>query len=533
MADTDHSVEEQSEQSQPVSKAKYILEMHDVWKVYPNGVVANSGIDLMIEQGKIHALLGENGAGKSTLMKILFGFERPSSGKIMYEGQEVVISSPHKAIEMGIGMVHQHFMLVPSLSVAENVVLGIEPRRGLSVDITQSKRLVEEAGAKYGLKVPAGKKIRDISVGMRQRVEIIKTLVRGANLIILDEPTAVLTPQETVELFKALRLLVEKGKTVIFITHKLNEVKQIADQITVLRKGQVVGSAEVKDVTQKDMSRMMVGRDVDLSIEKDPPKRGEPILKVNELRHVNEDGVEALKGVSFSLYEGEILGIAGVEGNGQNELIHIITGLEPSTHGEVHIRDRHVKRASPGMMRKIGMSHIPSDRMTKGIAMDTSIEENIISDRFFKKPFSKKGMTSPRKIRAYAKKMIDNFDIRTDGPKSPIKMLSGGNIQKVVVSREFTADAHIIIADQPTRGIDVGAADFIRRMLVKERDRKVGVLLVSADLTELLEVSDRILVMYHGEIVAHFPTAKGHTETTLGEYMLGIQCMTPEEMGEY
>ncbi len=532
VADSDSMIPEGNRKEPPYPKEKCILEMHNVWKVYPNGVIANSGIDLFIEQGKIHALLGENGAGKSTLMKILFGFERPSSGIIKFGGQEVVINSPHKAIEMGIGMVHQHFMLVPSLTVAENVVLGIEPRKGLSINMAQSKKLVEEAGVQYGLQVPVGKKVKDISVGMRQRVEIIKTLVRGANLIILDEPTAVLTPQETVELFKALRLLVEKGKTVIFITHKLNEVKQIADQITVLRRGKVIGTAEVSDVTQQDMSRMMVGRDVDLTIEKDTPNPGDPILSVDKIEFESEDHVKTLQGVSFALHRGEILGIAGVEGNGQTELIQIITGLGKSTEGTIRIKRKDIIKTSPGKMRKLGMSHIPADRMTKGVALDTSIEENIVSDRFHKRPFSFKGMLFPRTIRSFASKMVKSFDIRTDSPKSQLKMLSGGNIQKVVVSREFTADAEIIIADQPTRGIDVGAADFIRRSLIQERDKGVAILLISADLTELLEVSDRVLVLYHGEFVAHFPKAKGLTETTLGEYMLGIQRMTLEEMGE-
>lgn len=510
-----------------------LLQMKDIWKVYPNGVVANRGMNLEVRKGEIHALLGENGAGKSTLMKVLFGMELPTSGQILYEGKEVSIASPHKAIELGIGMVHQHFMLVPSLTVAENIVLGMEPKKGLSVDIKKAYDFVNEQAEAYGLPVPVEEKVKDISVGMKQRVEIIKTLVRGANLIILDEPTAVLTPQETVDLFKALKNLTEKGKTVIFITHKLNEVKEIADRITVTRRGSVVGNAEVKDVTEIEMSNMMVGHDVDLKIDKIPSNPGKPVLKVSKLNYTRNDGVKAVKDLSFVLREGEILGVAGVEGNGQSEMVRMITGILAKDSGDIEVKgDKINGKVDPGKFRNLGMSHIPSDRMSRGIAPETSIEENIVSDRITEEPFSKAGVLSPKNINNFAKDMIEQFDIRTDGPRSPLKMLSGGNIQKVVVAREFTSDAEIIVADQPTRGIDVAAADFIRRRLVKERDKKVGVLLISADLTELLEVSDRIIVLYKGEVVAHFEDIKGINETVLGEYMLGIKKMSNEEMGD-
>lgn len=510
-----------------------LLEMKDIWKVYPNGVVANRGMNLSVEKGEIHALLGENGAGKSTLMKVLFGMELPTSGQIIYEGNEVQIASPHKAIELGIGMVHQHFMLVPSLTVAENIVLGMEPKKGLSVDINKAYEFVNKQAEAYGLPVPVEEKVKDISVGMKQRVEIIKTLVRGANLIILDEPTAVLTPQETVDLFKALKTLTEKGKTVIFITHKLNEVKQIADRITVTRRGSVVGHAEVKDVTEIEMSNMMVGHDVDLKIDKKPSEPGKALLKVSKLNYTRNDGVKAVKDLSFVLREGEILGVAGVEGNGQSELVRMVTGILPRDAGDIEVKGQAIPvKVDPGLFRKKGMSHIPSDRMSRGIAPETTIEENIVSDRISTKPFSRAGIMSPKNINSYAREMIEQFDIRTDGPRSPLKMLSGGNIQKVVVAREFTAGADIIIADQPTRGIDIAAADFIRRRLVKERDKKVGVMLISADLTELLEVSDRIVVLYKGEIVAHFKSIRNIDETVLGEYMLGLKKMTNEEMGD-
>jgi len=507
--------------------------MRDIWKVYPNGVIANANVDINVKKGEIHALLGENGAGKTTLMKILFGFEHPSSGRILYDGKEVTITSPHKAIAMGIGMVHQHFMLVPSLTVAENVLLGMEPKKGFSVDLAKAFEIVRQASSQYGLLVPVEKKIEDISVGMRQRVEIIKTLVRGANLVILDEPTAVLTPQETVELFKALRILVDRGKTVIFITHKLNEVKQIADRITVLRKGHVVGTADVKNITQVEMSRMMVGRDVEMIIDKTPAVLGPELLKVENLQYIREDKIAVLNGISFSVHAGEILGIAGVEGNGQTELVQIVTGLLSPSKGEITVREKVMTKLTPKTARKNGMSHIPSDRMVRGVALGSTVEENVISDRYYKKPFSAYGVQSPRKISRFTKALIDQFDIRVDSSKRTVKMLSGGNIQKVVVAREFTAEAKIIIADQPTRGIDVGASDFIRRQLVDERDKSVGVLLISADLTELIEVSDRIIVLYRGEVVAHFTSVEGLTEEILGEYMLGIKRMSEDALEHF
>lgn len=510
-----------------------ILEMKNIWKIYPNGVVANKDMNLSVNKGEIHALLGENGAGKSTLMKILFGIEQPTQGDIIFEGSKVDISSPHKAIEHGIGMVHQHFMLVPSLTVAENIILGMEPKKGFSMDMNEAYRFVQEQSDLFGLPVPSREKVKDISVGMKQRVEIIKTLVRGANLIILDEPTAVLTPQETVDLFKALKNLTEKGKTIIFITHKLNEVKEIAHRITVTRRGRVVGTAQVKDITEIEMSNMMVGRDVDIRIEKEPVKTGKMLMEVANLEFIRSDGVKSLKGLSFSLKEGEILGVAGVEGNGQTELVQIITGILPRESGQISLNGVQLPlKTNPGFCRNAGLSHIPSDRMERGVASDSTIAENIISDRFQKKPFAKRGVLKWKEVNRFGEQMVHEFDIRTESPKTQIKMLSGGNIQKVVVAREFTSHSKITIADQPTRGIDIAAADFIRRKLVKERENNLAVLLVSADLTELLEVADRIIVLYKGEIVAHFKQVKQINETVLGEYMLGIKRMSIEEMGD-
>ena len=512
---------------------KNILEMQDIWKIYPNGVVANKSMNLFVKKGEIHALLGENGAGKSTLMKVLFGIEQPTKGKIFYEGKEIEITSPHKAIEFGIGMVHQHFMLVPSLTVAENIILGMEPKKGLSVNMEKAYEFVKEQSDAFGLPVPSKEKVKDISVGMKQRVEIIKTLVRGANLIILDEPTAVLTPQETVDLFKALKSLTSKGKTIIFITHKLNEVKEIADRITVTRRGKVIGTADVKDITEIEMSKMMVGRDVEMSIEKEEVKPGEKLLQVKDLKYTRNDGVVAVKNISFSLRKGEILGIAGVEGNGQTELVRMITGISERDSGEILIDKTTVpKKTNPGFCRIAGLSHIPADRMERGVASDSSIEANIISDRYYKEPYSKKGVLNWQVINEYGEKMVKEFDIRADNAKTEINMLSGGNIQKVVVAREFTSNSKITIADQPTRGIDVAAADFIRRRLVKEREQGLAVLLISADLTELLEVADRIIVFFKGEIVAHFKNVSEINENILGEYMLGIKKMSKDEMGD-
>jgi len=507
-----------------------IIEMINIWKIYSNGFIANRGINFSVKTGEIHGLLGENGAGKSTLMNILFGFEKATEGKIIYKNSEVHNYNADRAINMGIGMVHQHFMLVPSLTVVENIILGIEPRKGFSTDITKAEKFVSEEMKKYGLPVPLDEKIKNITVGMRQRVEILKTLVRGADLIILDEPTAVLTPQETSELFTALRTLTEKGKTIIFITHKLGEIKEIADRITVLRKGAVVGNAQVNDLTEKDISKMMIGRDVELKIKKNPVKAGEKIMEIKNLSFTGNDGIKKIKNISFSIREGEITGIAGIEGNGQTELVSVITGMSAIQSGEIKFMDKNYDNTEK--FRKAGMSYIPADRMEIGVSENNSLEENLISDRFKTKEFSKFGILSYKTIKNNALDKIKKFDIRTDSYKSPVKMLSGGNIQKAVVAREFTSGAKFIVADQPTRGIDIAAADFIRRLLVKEREKKVGVLLVSADLTELIEVSDRIIVMYKGEITAKFDDLKKVDESVLGEYMLGIKRMNTEEIGD-
>lgn len=506
-----------------------LLRMESITKVYPNGVVANRDVTFAVKPGEIHALVGENGAGKTTLMKILFGLEQPDAGSIVYEGRHVRIPSPHAAIAMGIGMVHQHFMLAPSLTVAENVVLGAEPRRGPFLDVQAAVERTEQLAKKYNLPVDPRARIRDIPVGMRQKVEILKTLYRGARLLVLDEPTAVLTPQETVELFAALENLKAHGHTIIFISHKLREVKQISNRVTVMRRGQVVGVARTAEVTEADISRMMVGRDVVLRIEKPPANPTRPVLQVKDVRYRSELGKEVLRGVTFSVRAGEIVGVAGVEGNGQLELAEILTGLRTAHGGTVIIDGVDATNAPPHRLRAMGVSHIPEDRMTHGVAAKATVEENLISDRFHRPRFQRFGVLRRKAIRDHSLELIRQYDIRTPGPTAAVSSLSGGNIQKVIVAREFSSEPKLIIANQPTRGVDVGAAEFIHRQLVDAARAGAAVLLISADLNEVMALSDRLLVLYNGEIVASFAHADQVSEEELGLYMLGLKRQAPSE----
>ena len=499
------------------------VEMHNIVKIYPNGVVANRGVDFEVEEGEIHALVGENGAGKTTLMKILFGIEYPTSGEIRVFGKKVHITNPHVAISLGIGMVHQHFMLVPSLTVAENMILGMEPTKFTSIDYQRAVKMVEEAAEKYGLPVPAKEKVLDLPVGIKQRVEILKALIRGAKILILDEPTAVLTPQETGELFQALRNLAKSGMTIIFISHKLKEVKEISDRLTILRNGKNVGTFVTSEISEEEISRRMVGREVELVIERTESKPRDVVLRVENLEYTREDGVKVLNGISFSVRSGEILGVAGVEGNGQRELVEILTGLRFGAMGKVILNGENITNQPSHILRRKEMAHIPEDRVELGVALKATIAENLISDRYYKDPFCGRMVMKPQKIREFAEQAIKNFNIRADGPDSPVMMLSGGNIQKVLVAREFTSDAKLLIADQPTRGIDVGSTEFVRKKLIEAKDEGVAVLLVSADLQEILQLSDRIIVMYRGEIVGYFPKNEGLTEEELGYYMLGVR----------
>ncbi len=507
-----------------------IIEMRDIVKVYPNGVVADDGINLSIEKGEIHALVGENGAGKTTLMKILYGMEQPTAGEILIDGKPMHFHSSQDAINAGIGMVHQNFMLIPSFTVAENIVLGQEPaRRGL-LDKQEAIRITEELSRQYGLRVEAEAIIDVINVGMRQRVEILKTLYRGAQILILDEPTAVLTPQETQELFQAVRVLVEQGKTVIFITHKLREVKEISDRVTVMRAGRVMGIVPTTEATRESLARMMVGRDVFLNIEKPAEKRGEKVMEVKKISYITDTGRPMLRDVSFNVYAGEILGVAGVEGNGQTELVEVLTGLRPAASGEALVCGKMVINKTPREVRLAGVAHIPEDRLTNGLAMAASIDENLIVDRYFRAPFHRGFSIDYGQVFGLGRKLIGEYDIRTPSGRLPVASLSGGNMQKVIVAREFSSEPELLIAAQPTRGIDVGATEFIRGQLVKKRTEGTGVLLVSADLAEVMSLSDRLIVMYEGQITGVFPDAANVSEEELGLYMLGVKRQTPEEM---
>ncbi|MBQ7091938.1 MAG: ABC transporter ATP-binding protein [Clostridia bacterium] len=510
---------------------KDFLVMENITKVYDNGVMANDNVCFSAEKGEIHAICGENGAGKSTLMKLLFGVEQPNQGRIIIRGQEVKLTSPLKAIEMGIGMVYQHFVLVPSLTIAENVMLGIEPKKGIRFDRDKAVELTREICKKYNFDIDPLAKIEDISVGVKQKVEIIKALIRGAEILILDEPTAVLTPQETKELFEQLKILREAGHTIIFISHKLNEVKYLCDRVTIIRHGRTMGTHNVADVTEADISRLMVGTDVELTIAKEEARPKDAILRVKNLVTYNEIGKKTLNGVSFTVREGEILGIAGVEGNGQRALINMITGFGEGGSGEVSINGKDIRSLSIKQLRQEGLVHVPEDRNVMGVAKNMSIRENLIADKIGLPKYNKRFTLNDAAIDEDTQQWIKDFDVVCSGSEQPVGMLSGGNVQKVVVARELTSYTKLIVCDQPTRGIDVGATEFIRKRLVQKRDEGNAVLLVSADLGEVMNLSDKLIVMYGGEIVAYFPDVDDITEEELGFYMLGIKRMSAEEIG--
>jgi simple sugar transport system ATP-binding protein len=507
-----------------------LVEMKDIIKVYPNGVAANRDVNFSVQKGEIHALVGENGAGKTTLMKILYGLEQPTGGQIFLNGQPVAIHNPHQAIDLGIGMVHQNFMLVPSFTVAQNVVLGREPLKGRFVNTEEAIRITERLAKEYGLDVEPTARVEATPVGMRQRAEILKTLYRGADLLILDEPTAVLTPQETDDLFDAVRRLVNQGKTVIFITHKLVEVKEISDRVTVMRHGQVTGDVKTADVTEEDIARMMVGREVFLEIDKPEQQPGQAVVQIHNLSYISETGRPLLRDVSFNVYAGEILGIAGVEGNGQTELAELLSGLKHPTTGEAMIVGKSILGHGPRHVRMAKVAHIPEDRLTNGVALDATIAENLIVDRYYRPPFTRNGILSQAQIRQQAQTLMDRFDIRASGDDAPMSSLSGGNMQKVILAREFSADPILLIAAQPTRGVDIGASEFVRRQLVEERNKGKAVLLISADLAEVMSLADRIAVMYKGQIAGVFKNSPDLTEEELGLYMLGLKKQSPEAL---
>lgn len=507
-----------------------ILSMEHITKVYSNGFVANKDVSFAVREGEIHALMGENGAGKSTLMKVLFGSEQPEEGKILLRGKEIRIENPTAAIKYGIGMVHQHFMLVPSLTVADNLVVGMEPKKNGFYSVEQAVKTAREASEKYNLIVDPMARVQDLSVGLKQKVEILKALVRGAKILILDEPTAVLTPQETRELFVELKNLRNQGYTIIFISHKLNEVVELCNRITIMRAGRSIGVEEIGNVTEQDISHMMVGRNVRLDIEKKEAEPGKTILEVLNVSKINSLGKRVLQNVSFRIQKGVILGIAGVEGNGQSEISEIISGMDTDFKGDVLVHGKSTKGMDVRQIRERGVAHISEDRMTYGIVGDGSIAENLISDRYYKREYQKGLLLNTKKINTEAEDLIERFHVMCDGREQPVRMLSGGNMQKVVAAREFTAAADLIVANQPTRGIDIGASMFLRNKLIELRDGGAAVLLISADLSEVMEVSDQLIVMSGGKIAAYFTDASRVTEEEMGLYMLGLKSMPLEEI---
>ncbi|MGI6674696.1 MAG: ABC transporter ATP-binding protein [Limnochordia bacterium] len=512
--------------------SKELLRMENITKIYSNGFMANKDVSLTVREGEIHALLGENGAGKTTLMKILFGLEDYQEGRILIRGEEVRIANPLDAIAKGVGMVHQHFMLMEGLTVAENIVLGIEPGKAGVFDKETAVKMTLEAAEKYNLPVDPNALVRDISVGVKQKVELLKALIRGVRLLVLDEPTAVLTPQETRELFVQLRDLRSRGYGIIFISHKLDEVMEICDNVTVLRRGRVVGTGRIADLDEKKLSSMIVGREVVKTVDREAPRRGDLVLEVRNLSYVDDIGKIHVNDLTFAVHAGEVVGIAGIEGNGQTELSEVITGLRPPTKGDVMINGQSIKGRNIDQIRKLGVAHISEDRLVYGCAPDLSVWDNIASIYLSSKKFARGPFLSKRELNKFVDECIEEFEIATESRNTPVRLLSGGNIQKVIVAREFTSGANLIVANQPTRGIDVGTASLIHKLLYKyTREKNVAVLLISSDLNELLNHSDRLLVMRKGRFNAHFTDLSRVTDELLGEYMLGVRSMTEEEMG--
>ncbi|MEG1524807.1 MAG: ABC transporter ATP-binding protein [Clostridia bacterium] len=501
---------------------EYVVEMHDIVKTFSDKR-ANDEISIGLRHGEIHALLGENGAGKSTLMSVLFGIYRADSGRIIVRGKQVEITNPNVATELGIGMVHQHFKLVPTFTVTENIILGLEPTRGISLDIKKATEKIRQLSEKYGLDVDPNAKIENISVGMQQRVEIIKMLYRNAEILIFDEPTSVLTPMEIQELIKIMRSLIAEGKSIFLITHKLKEIKQIADVCTIIRLGKVIGTVDVQDTTEEEMAKMMVGHDVSLVVSKAEKEPGEPVLSVKALNVKNARGHMGLKNFSVTVHRGEIVGIAGVDGNGQAELVDAITGLTKVEGGEIMLNGTSVLNMRISERIDKGLSHIPEDRQKRGLVLEFPIHDNAILGVQRKRPFSKRGLLDKNAITAHAQEIIAHYDVRTsNGEQSTAQSLSGGNQQKVIIGREIEKGSDLIIAVQPTRGLDVGSIEYVHKRIVALRDNNKAVLLVSLELDEVLQLSDRIIVLYSGESMGELE-AKKTDENEVGLLMAGIR----------
>src|SRR5512132_264162 len=499
-------------------EAAKVLELRGITKTYP-GTVANDHIDFDLSGREVHALLGENGAGKTTLMNILYGLAKPDEGEIILNGERITFSSPKDAIERGIGMVHQHFMLIPVMTVAENIVLGIEPSDKGFLDYDAARVRVREIARRFGFQIDPDARIEDIGVGQQQRVEILKALYRNAGILILDEPPAVLTPQEATEFFGILETLKREGISIIFISHKLNEVLEIADRVTVLRRGKQIETVPIEGATQESLARAMVGREVLLRVEKAPAQPGDVLLEIEDLHVLDDREIEKVRGVSMSVRAGEIVGIAGVDGNGQSELIDAITGLRKIERGKVRIAGKELRHASAREVLDSGIGHIPEDRQRRGLVLQFSIAENIALHDFRKPPNARLGWLYPGRLIQKARTLIREFDVRGGRPETPASALSGGNQQKVILAREIDRDPKVLIAAQPTRGLDVGAIEVVHARLIAERNEGVGILLVSLELEEILSLSDRILVLFEGTIVGEYLPSV--TEDELGIAMTG------------
>ncbi|TCS83008.1 nucleoside ABC transporter ATP-binding protein [Tepidibacillus fermentans] len=497
-----------------------VVEMKHITKVFGN-FIANDHINLTVHKGEVHALLGENGAGKSTLMNILYGLYQPTSGEIYIRGKKVDITNPNVAIKHGIGMVHQHFMLVEPFTVAENIILGMETTKTLgTLDMKKAIQDVKELSEKYGLYVDPNAKIHDITVGMQQRVEILKALYRGAEILILDEPTAVLTPQEIHELMQIINNLTNEGKSVIIITHKLKEIKMAADYCTIIRRGKWIDTVDVSETTEEELAAKMVGREVSFKVDKKENKPSKTVLSIENLVVKDNRGIDAVNGLSLEIKAGEIVGIAGVDGNGQSELIEAITGLRKIESGKVLLNGKDITNKTPREIIEDGISTIPEDRQKRGLVLDFTVAENMVLENYSKVPFSKNGILDYNKIKEFAKELIHKFDVRPTDENVRARALSGGNQQKVIIAREVTNDPELLIAAQPTRGLDVGAIEFVHKALVEQRHKNKAVLLVSLELDEIMNVSDRIAVIYEGKIVGILD-AKEADENTLGLLMAG------------
>ena len=500
-------------------KQREILKLENITKAFP-GVLANDRININLLEGEIHAILGENGAGKTTLMNILYGLYNADEGKIYLDGTPIEIHSPKDAINKGIGMVHQHFMLILQLTIMENIILGKETAKGGILDMNSAEKVVKQYSEKFGLHVNPKAKIMDTSVGIQQRVEILKALYHGANILVLDEPTSVLTPQEVVELFKVIKSLTAKGMSVFFITHKLEEVVAISDRVTVVRDGRVVDTRKTKDTNKVELARMMVGRDVVLTVTKDKVEKGDVVLNIKNLEALDYRNLRAINGVNIQVREGEIVGIAGVAGNGQAELEEVLSGLRKAHKGNIYFKDKDITHISTRDRLRMGISHISQDRLGRGLIVDFNITENIILGDHDRKPYANGLILNFTSILNETEKLIGEFDIRTPSPFLPVHSLSGGNQQKLIVAREFNREPDLLIANQPTRGLDVGAIEFVHNQLLRFRREKKAILLISLELEEIMSLSDRILVIYEGEIIKEFKSSEA-TKELVGYYMMG------------